>query len=163
MELYPTLPADASPVASDIDDRGVTPGIVAMRPADLRRPGRGGVSALLPGPAGRPVTSGEDLVFCHQVTVAPAVMRRSGQVQAGGWLPLGAGPAGVQPPQPGPASPIAGGNITETTSPQTSTSGGSIGGGSGGGKPPTASGGACGPGGNQGDPASRRVGLRNST
>ncbi len=26
-------------------------------------------------------------MFCHQVTVAPAVVRRSGQVQAGGWLP----------------------------------------------------------------------------
>ena len=33
------------------------------------------------------MTSGEDLVFCHQVTVAPAVVRRSGEVQAGGWLP----------------------------------------------------------------------------
>jgi hypothetical protein len=33
------------------------------------------------------VTSGEELVFCHQVTVAPAVVRRSGEVQAGGWLP----------------------------------------------------------------------------
>ena len=87
MEFYPTLPADASPVAGGMDARGVRPGIVAVRPADLRRPGRGGVSALLPGPAGRPVTSGEDLVFCHQVTVAPAVVRRSGEVQAGGWLP----------------------------------------------------------------------------
>jgi hypothetical protein len=42
---------------------------------------------LLPGPAGWPVTSGEDLVFCHQVTVALAVVRRSGEVQADGWLP----------------------------------------------------------------------------
>ena len=87
MEFYPTLPADASPVAGGMDARGVRPGIVAVRPADLRRPGRGGVSALPPGPAGLPVTSGEDLVFCHQVTVAPAVVRRSGDVQAGGWLP----------------------------------------------------------------------------
>ena len=88
MEFYPTLPADASPGAGGRDARGVTPGIVAVRPADLRRPGLGGVSALVTVPsAGRPVTSGEELVFCHQVTVAPAVVRRSGEVQAGGWLP----------------------------------------------------------------------------
>ena len=31
--------------------------------------------------------AGEDLVFCHQVAVAPAVVRRGGDVQAGGWLP----------------------------------------------------------------------------
>jgi hypothetical protein len=88
MEFYPTLPADASPGAGGMDARGVRPGIVAVRPADLRRPGLGGVSALVTvPPAGRPVTSGEELVFCHQVTVAPAVVRRSGEVQAGGWLP----------------------------------------------------------------------------
>src|SRR5450755_4238994 len=88
MEFYPALPADASPGAGGVDARGATPGIVAVRPADLRRPGRGGVSALVTvPPAGRPVTSGEELVFCHQVTVAPAVVRRSGEVQAGGWLP----------------------------------------------------------------------------
>ena len=88
MEFYPTLPADASPVAGGMDTRGVAPGIVAVRPADLRRPGRSGVSALVAVPsAGRPVTSGEELVFCHQVTVAPAVVRRGGEVQAGGWLP----------------------------------------------------------------------------
>jgi len=87
MEFYPTLPADASP-AGGMDSRGVTPGIVAVRPADLRRPGRGGVSALVTvASGGRPVTPGEELVFCHQVTVAPAVVRRSGEVQAGGWLP----------------------------------------------------------------------------
>jgi hypothetical protein len=88
MEFYPTLPADASPGAGGMDARGVPPGIVAVRPADLRKPGLGGVSALVTVPsAGRPVTSGEELVFCHQVTVAPAVVRRSGEVQAGGWLP----------------------------------------------------------------------------
>ncbi len=88
MEFYPTLPADASPGAGGMDAPGVMPGIVAVRSADLRRPGRGGVSALVTvPPAGWPVTSGEELVFCHQVTVAPAVVRRSGEVQAGGWLP----------------------------------------------------------------------------
>jgi hypothetical protein len=88
MEFYPTLPADASPGAGGMDARGVTPGIVAVRPADLRRPGWCGVTALVAVPsAGRPVTSGEELVFCHQVTAAAAVVRRSGEVQAGGWLP----------------------------------------------------------------------------
>ena len=88
MEFYPTLPAGASPGAGGKDTRGVAPGIVAVRPADLRRPGRSGVSALVTVPsAGRPVTSGEELVFCHQVTAAPAVVRRGGEVQAGGWLP----------------------------------------------------------------------------
>ena len=54
MEFYPTLPADASPVAGGMDARGVRPGIVAVRPADLRRPGRGGVVGFAaPGPAGR--------------------------------------------------------------------------------------------------------------
>ena len=33
------------------------------------------------------VRTGEDLVFCHQVAVAPAVVRRGGAVQAAGWLP----------------------------------------------------------------------------
>ena len=54
MEFYPTLPADASLGAGGRDARGVTPGIVAVRPADLRKPGLGGVSALVAvPPAGR--------------------------------------------------------------------------------------------------------------
>jgi len=36
---------------------------------------------------GGPVRSGESLVFCHPVVVAPAVVRRDGRVLAGGWLP----------------------------------------------------------------------------
>lgn len=87
MEFYPVLPADASPLAG-ADACCAPPGIVAVRPRDLRRPGQGGVSALVTAPpGGRGFASGEELVFCHQVTVAPAVVRRGGQVQAGGWLP----------------------------------------------------------------------------
>ena len=86
MEFYPTLPADAILWAGDGD--GTPPGMVAVRPGDLRRCGRGTVSALVTAPAaGRAVVSGEPLAFCHQVTVAPAVVRRGGEVQAGGWLP----------------------------------------------------------------------------
>jgi hypothetical protein len=86
MEFYRTLPADAIPAVQDAG--GVPAGMIAVRPADLRRPGRGGVSPLVaaPGAAGA-VASGEPLVFCHQVTAAPAVVRRGGEVQAGGWLP----------------------------------------------------------------------------
>jgi len=80
MEFYPVLPAGAIPAGGG---GGVPPGIVAVRPGDLRRPGRGGASALVAGP----VASGEELVFCHQVAVAPTVVRRGGEVQAGGWLP----------------------------------------------------------------------------
>ena len=43
MGFYETLPADASAVAGGMDARGVRPGIVAVRHADLRSPGRGGV------------------------------------------------------------------------------------------------------------------------
>ena len=85
MEFYPVSPADAIPAGRA--SGGPPPGIVAVRPGDLRKPGLGGISALVTvPPAGRPfdITSGEELVFCHQVTVAPAVVRRSGQVQAGG-------------------------------------------------------------------------------
>ena len=82
MEFYPVLPADAIPAGCDAG--GVPAGVVAIRPADLRRPGRG-VSALVAGADA--VRAGEDLVFCHQVAVAPAVVRRGGAVQAGGWLP----------------------------------------------------------------------------
>lgn len=86
MEFYPVSPACA--IAARFESGGVPAGIVAVRPGGLRRPGRGGVSALVAGPeAGQPVSAGEDLVFCHQVAVAPAVVRRSGEVQARGWLP----------------------------------------------------------------------------
>ena len=63
MEFYPSLPADASPGAGGMDARGAAPGIVAVRPADLRRPGLGGVSALVtvnrPGFCGGSQSTGE--------------------------------------------------------------------------------------------------------
>ena len=85
MEFYPVLPVGAIPASRG--DGGVPAGIVAIRPGDLRVPG-GAVSAVVAGPgAGRPVSPGESLVFCHPVAVAAAVVRRDGAVQAGGWLP----------------------------------------------------------------------------
>jgi hypothetical protein len=87
MEFYPVSPAAA--ILAGCEARGVLSGIAAVRPGGLRRPGRGGVSALVAGPdAGQPVSAGEDLVFCHQVTVAPAVVRRSGELLAGGGCPI---------------------------------------------------------------------------
>src|SRR5260370_39721561 len=88
MEFYPVLPAGASPLAG-ADVCCAPPGIVAVRPGDLRRPGLGGGSALVMAPpGGRGFASGEELVFCPPATVPPAVGRRSGEVPAGG------GPAG---------------------------------------------------------------------
>jgi hypothetical protein len=83
MEFYPVLPAEAMPAERDAG--GAPAGVVAVRPADLRRPGGDGPSALVAGTGA--VRTGEDLVFCHQVAVAPAVVRRGGAVQAAGWLP----------------------------------------------------------------------------
>jgi hypothetical protein len=63
---------------------GLPAGMIAVRAADVICPG-GTATALLV--AGSPVASGEPVVFSHPVTMAPAVVRRSGAVQAGGWLP----------------------------------------------------------------------------
>lgn len=65
-------------------DAGFPAGLIAVRAADVVCPG-GTTTALLA--AGSPVASGEPLVFTHRVLMAPAVVRRSGAVQAGGWLP----------------------------------------------------------------------------
>jgi hypothetical protein len=65
-------------------DAGFPAGMIAFRATGVICPG-GAATALLA--AGSPVASGEPLVFAHPVTVAPAVVRRSGAVQAGGWLP----------------------------------------------------------------------------
>jgi hypothetical protein len=83
MEFYPVFPADA--IGAERGADGAPTGVVAIRPADLRRPGGDGASALVAGTGA--VRTGEDLVFCHQVAVAPAVVRRGGAVQAAGWLP----------------------------------------------------------------------------
>jgi Insertion element 4 transposase N-terminal len=63
---------------------GFPAGMIAVRAADVACPG-GAATALLV--AGSPVASGEPLVFTHPVLMAPAVVRRSGAVQASGWLP----------------------------------------------------------------------------
>jgi hypothetical protein len=62
--------------------------MVAIRVADLRSParhggGRDGRTALTAAGAG-PVRSGDLVVFCKPVAVAPALVRRDGRVQAAG-------------------------------------------------------------------------------
>ena len=63
---------------------GFPAGMIAVRAAGVICPG-GAATALLV--AGSAVATGEPLVFAHPVTMAPAVVRRGGAVQAGGWLP----------------------------------------------------------------------------
>ena len=66
---------------------GLPAGMIAVRSSGAARPGAGKDGVLLAGAAAAPVIAGEMLVFCHPVTCAPAVVRRTGEVQAGGWLP----------------------------------------------------------------------------
>jgi hypothetical protein len=78
--------ADRGPPAAAAE---VPAGSVAVRPSGLARPGRDGFPSTLVaagGPSG-PVRTGETLLFCHPLVAAPAVVRRGGEVQAGGWLP----------------------------------------------------------------------------
>ncbi len=86
MSSYLSCVDSAMPSAEEFPqaDDGFPAGMIAVRAAGVICPG-GAVTALLV--AGSPVASGEPLVFAHPVTVAPAVVRRSGAVQAGGWLP----------------------------------------------------------------------------
>jgi len=63
-------------------------GIVAVRAADLRspvrRPLRDGDRTALTAAGGAKIRTGDLVVFCKPVAVAPAVVRRDGRVQAGG-------------------------------------------------------------------------------
>jgi hypothetical protein len=88
VHVYPVLP-DAAIIALDgeVRDGGL---MVAVRPGDLVTPARNGRapggecrSALVIGGAPR-IRTGEPLVFCKVVVVAPAQVRRDGQVQAQG-------------------------------------------------------------------------------
>jgi hypothetical protein len=89
VHVYPVLPDAAS-----VTGNGEVPGdgslMVAVRPGDLasplrsgRIPGGGDRSALVIGGTAQ-VRTGEPLVFCKVVVVAPAQVRRDGQVQAQG-------------------------------------------------------------------------------
>jgi hypothetical protein len=68
-------------------DAAFPAGMIAVRAAGVVCPGGAGGAETALLVAESPVAPGEPLVFTHPVTVAPAVIRRSGAVQAGGWLP----------------------------------------------------------------------------
>ena len=89
MSLYRAVP----PAASAAVPGGWPPelagaGIVAVRVADLasplRRPLREGDRTALTVAGGGKIRTGDLVVFCKPVAVAPAVVRRDGRVQAGG-------------------------------------------------------------------------------
>ena len=88
MHVYPVVPC----AASSITEEGEVPGggslMVAVRLADLVSPagrplGEGDRSALAVGGTAR-IRTGEPVVFCKIVAVAPAQVRRDGRVQAQG-------------------------------------------------------------------------------
>src|SRR6266699_518023 len=89
MPSCPVTPPGVTPGAADS-----APGLlgqvvtVAVRVADLagpsgRGPGRDGRAALTAAGAGK-IRTGDVVVFCKPVAIAPAVVRRDGQVQAAG-------------------------------------------------------------------------------
>ena len=88
MNVYPVVPS----AVSSITEEGEVPGggslMVAVRLADLVSPagrplGEGDRSALAVGGTAR-IRTGEPVVFCKIVAVAPAQVRRGGVVQAKG-------------------------------------------------------------------------------
>jgi hypothetical protein len=90
MSFYPVMPPDATLGCAEdaaLDLLGQA-GVVAVRVADLASPARQGLggdgrTALTAAGAGR-VRSGDLVVWCKPVAVAPAVVRRDGRVQAAG-------------------------------------------------------------------------------
>ena len=90
MPFYPVTSPDVTPaVAEDaaLDLLGQA-GMVAVRVADLASLAgqglrKGGRSALVTAGAGK-IRTGDVVVFCKPVAVAPAVVRRDGRVQAAG-------------------------------------------------------------------------------
>ena len=87
MSLYPAVRSAATCVAGwPANLPGA--GIIAVRIADLRSPlrrplGEGDRTALTAA-GGERIRTGDLVVFCKPVAVAPAVVRRDGRVQAGG-------------------------------------------------------------------------------
>jgi hypothetical protein len=92
MSVCPAVPCDVTPPAAT-SQAGVgllgRAAMVAVRVADLRCPVRTGqlgadARTALVAAGAAPMRTGEMVVFCKPVAVAPAVVRRDGRVQAGG-------------------------------------------------------------------------------
>ena len=90
MFLYRAVPpaASAAAVPGGWPPDLAGAGIVAVRAADLasplRRPLRPGDRTALTAAGREKIRTGDMVVFCRPVAVAPAVVRRDGRVQAGG-------------------------------------------------------------------------------
>jgi hypothetical protein len=88
--LYPAVPfpATSAAVPGGWPPELAGAGIVAVRVADLacplRRPLREGDRTALTAAGAGKIRTGDLIVFCKPVAVAPAVVRRDGKVQAGG-------------------------------------------------------------------------------
>ncbi|MGH3125810.1 MAG: hypothetical protein ACRDND_32945, partial [Streptosporangiaceae bacterium] len=90
MPFYPVTPPDVTPSCAEDAALGLLgqAGMVAVRVTDLASParrglGRGGRTALAAAGAGK-IATGDLVVFCKPVAVAPAVVRRDGRIQAAG-------------------------------------------------------------------------------
>jgi hypothetical protein len=90
MPFYPVTPPDVTPACAGDAAPGLPwqAGMVAVRVADLAWPAgralrRSGRSALVVAGAGK-IRTGDVVVFCKPVAVAPAMVRRDGRVQAQG-------------------------------------------------------------------------------
>jgi hypothetical protein len=90
MPFYPVTPPDVTPGCAEDAVPGLLgqAGMVAVRVADLASPavrglGKDGRSALTAAGAGK-IRTGDVVVFCKPVAIAPAVVRRDGRIQAAG-------------------------------------------------------------------------------
>ena len=90
MLFYPVTPPDVTPSRAEDAALGLLgrAGMVAVRVVDLSCPagpvlGRDGRTAVTAAGAGE-IATGDLVVFCKPVAVAPAVARRDGRVQAAG-------------------------------------------------------------------------------
>jgi hypothetical protein len=90
MPFYPVTPPDVTPGCAEDAVPGLLGqvGMVAVRVADLASPavrglGKDGRPALTAAGAGK-IRTGDVVVFCKPVAIAPAVVRRDGRIQAAG-------------------------------------------------------------------------------
>ena len=87
MSLYPAVRSAATSVAgwpANLPGAGIIAVRIAGLRSPLRRPLREGDRTALTAAGGERIRTGDLVVFCKPVAVAPAVVRRDGRVQAAG-------------------------------------------------------------------------------
>jgi len=87
VSLYPAVRSAATSVAgwpANLPGAGIIAVRIAGLRSPLRRPLREGDRTALTAAGGERIRTGDLVVFCKPVAVAPAVVRRDGRVQAGG-------------------------------------------------------------------------------